>query len=161
MWVDALGQPACSGWGTWPRAAPFCLRPGRRPAWVGRVGSSDTHARNHAHARFYCVAESFDRKKLEELLKLTYPPGTVGGTGVTSRYGDRHGAPAQRCGHPQGGAPTCVAYMPSLCAAAHTRSERWSPAHRTAQAPCRHQSHTRTHIHTHTQARMHNLILLA
>ncbi|EFJ46435.1 hypothetical protein VOLCADRAFT_93224 [Volvox carteri f. nagariensis] len=26
---------------------------------------------------FYCVADSFDRKKLEELLKLTYPPSTV------------------------------------------------------------------------------------
>lgn len=26
---------------------------------------------------FYCVAETFDRKKLEELLKMTYPPGTV------------------------------------------------------------------------------------
>ncbi|GIL66175.1 hypothetical protein Vafri_19780 [Volvox africanus] len=26
---------------------------------------------------FYCVAESFDRKKLEELLKLTYPPNTI------------------------------------------------------------------------------------
>ncbi|KAG2432440.1 hypothetical protein HXX76_008786 [Chlamydomonas incerta] len=34
------------------------------PAWRGRI-------------TFYCVAESFDRKKLEELLKLTYPPGTV------------------------------------------------------------------------------------
>ncbi|KAG2435195.1 hypothetical protein HXX76_007278 [Chlamydomonas incerta] len=33
-------------------------------AWRGRI-------------TFYCVAESFDRKKLEELLKLTYPPGTV------------------------------------------------------------------------------------
>uniref|UniRef100_A0A6U0V7E2 DUF155 domain-containing protein n=1 Tax=Polytomella parva TaxID=51329 RepID=A0A6U0V7E2_9CHLO len=26
---------------------------------------------------FYCVAESFDRKKLESILKITYPPGTV------------------------------------------------------------------------------------
>ncbi len=26
---------------------------------------------------FYCVSESFDRPKLEELLKLTYPAGSV------------------------------------------------------------------------------------
>mmetsp|Transcript_22848 Transcript_22848/g.58202 ORF Transcript_22848/g.58202 Transcript_22848/m.58202 type:complete len:461 (-) Transcript_22848:496-1878(-) len=36
----------------------------------------DTTARR-GRVTFYCVAESFDRKKLEELLKLTYPPGTV------------------------------------------------------------------------------------
>ncbi|KAG2487156.1 hypothetical protein HYH03_014268 [Edaphochlamys debaryana] len=43
------------------------LPPPRPPidsCWRGRI-------------TFYCVAESFDRKKLEELLKLTYPPGTV------------------------------------------------------------------------------------
>ncbi|KXZ48550.1 hypothetical protein GPECTOR_27g721 [Gonium pectorale] len=43
-----------------PRGLPMM----RDEAWRGRI-------------TFYCVAESFDRKKLEELLKLTYPPSTV------------------------------------------------------------------------------------
>ena len=33
---------------------------------------------------FYCVAESFDRKKLEELLRMTYPPQAVGLPSATS-----------------------------------------------------------------------------
>ncbi len=54
-----------------PRGGP-AVRPGLAPpppaadisGWRGRI-------------TFYCIAESFDRKKAEELLKLTYPPGTI------------------------------------------------------------------------------------
>lgn len=31
----------------------------------------------HVQITLYCIAESFDRKKLEELLKITYSSGSV------------------------------------------------------------------------------------
>ena len=38
-----------------------------------------TAAMHHSPAQItlYCIAESFDRKKLEELLKMTYSSGSV------------------------------------------------------------------------------------
>jgi len=48
------------------------------PIEVGMAGPPPpTYFSARGRITFYCVAESFDRKKLEELLRLTYPAGTV------------------------------------------------------------------------------------